>query len=154
MKKPVVAKRLLEAAPLPAITLTGAGSSGPTRWALALVWFCRLCAALWLIAGLLQWSFILGFIAPPGLSFETAGVATRIATGFYAVIDIIAAVGLWLTAPWGATVWFLSAAAQIGFPFALHDYGGANAVTIAINTCLLAVFILIKFMIRRHERSN
>ena len=154
MKKPIATKRLLEAMPIAAIALTGDGASGQTRWALTLVWFCRLCSALWLIAGLLQWSFIMGVIAPPGLSFETAGAATRIATGFYAVVDIIAAVGLWLTAPWGGTVWFLSAAAQIAFPFALHDYGGANAVTIIINTCLVTMFILIKYMVRRQERSN
>ena len=156
MKKPAPPKRLLEFAPLAAITLSGSGSGrhGGARWAVLLVWFYRICSVLWLLAGLLQWAFILGIIVTPGISFETAGLPTQIATGFFAVANIVASVGLWLTAPWGSTVWLLSAAAQIGFPFALHDYGGANAVTISINTCLAAIFIFLNYMTRREFQAK
>ena len=165
MKKRPPPKRLLEFEPMAAITLSGSGGSrGRTRWALLLVWFCRICAVLWLLAGLQQWAFILGIIkspewafilgiiVTPHISFEAAGTPIQLAAGFFAVIDIIAAVGLWLTAPWGSTVWLLSAIAQVAFLFALHDHGGANAVTISINTILIAIFIIINYMYRRKYR--
>lgn len=154
MKKPGPTRRLLEFEPLAAITLSGSGANGGTRWAALLIWFYRICSVLWLLAGLLQWAFILGIIVPPGISFESAALPTQIATGFFAVANIVAAVGLWLTAPWGGTVWLLSAAAQIGFPFALHDYGGANAVTISLNTCLAAIYITLNYMARREYREK
>jgi Family of unknown function (DUF6163) len=151
MRRNAPARRLLELEPLPAIASAGANGAGQsrTRWTLIYVWFCRVCSVLWLLAGLLQWAFILGVIEPPGISFDSVGARVRLATGFFAVVDIVAAVGLWLTAPWGGTVWLLSAAAQVAFPFALHDYGGANAATISINTILVLAFVGINYMIRR-----
>ena len=199
MSQAAPTRRMLEIEPLAAISLVGGavGRRGQTRWALMLVWFCRLCSVLWLLAGLLQWAFIIGIIQPDsslaicqgcrscppgqiaqagshksgakakncvprssaagagqGTAFEAASLPIQIATGFFAMIDIVAAVGLWLTAPWGSTVWLLSAAAQIVFPFALHDYGGANVLIIAVNTFLVVMFLLIKYMLRVEFRKN
>ena len=147
-------RRMLEIAPLRAIALTRgvAERDGRARWAAGLTWFCRLCAVFWLLAGLLNWGFVLGVIVPPGLAFDTADSATQWTSGFFAVIDLIAAVGLWLTAPWGGTVWLLAAAAQIAFPFMLHDYGTYKSVTIGVNVVLIFVYLLLNYMSRREER--
>ena len=53
------------------------------------------------------------------------------ATVFFAVIDLVAAVGLWLAAAWGAVVWLTAcvsmAAVEVIFP---QVYGGRIAVVV------------------------
>ena len=34
-------------------------------------------------------------------------------TIFFAVIDLVAAIGLWLTAAWGGVVWLIAAGSQL-----------------------------------------
>ena len=41
--------------------------------------------------------------------FLAHGTQWQTATVFFAVIDLVAAVGLWLAAPWGAVVWLTAA---------------------------------------------
>ncbi|MBV8792981.1 MAG: hypothetical protein JO237_13135, partial [Pseudolabrys sp.] len=48
-----------------------------------------------------------------GESFETHSIAWQAATVFFAVIDLVAAVGLWLAAAWGAVIWLTSVASMI-----------------------------------------
>ncbi len=61
---------------------------------------------------------------PPG-GFEAQTVAWQTATVFFAVINLVAAVGLWLAAPWGAVVWLTSAVSmvviEIAFPAVFDD---------------------------------
>jgi hypothetical protein len=53
------------------------------------------------------------------------------ATVFFAVIDLVAAVGLWLAAAWGAVVWLTSvvsmAVVEVFFP---QVYGGSNYIVL------------------------
>ena len=155
MSKALQPKRLLEVEALQPISLTRTLSSraGRTRWALVLMWFCRLCATVWLFAGLLHWAFILGVIVIPGSSFETSAPPAKMAEIAFAVVDLIAAVGLWLTASWGAPVWFLAAAAQVALPFVLHDYGGGTPLVIAINTLLICIYIFLNYVSNRTSRN-
>ena len=148
-------RRILELNPAPAIALTQSlgERAGRARWAGLLTWFCRLCAVFWLLAGLLNWAFFLGVVGPIDGDFATTGGARQWAIGFFAVVDLIAAVGLWLTAPWGSTVWLLAASAQIAFPFVLHDYGAQKTVTTAVTIALISVYFLLIFMYKREERT-
>ena len=58
---------------------------------------------------------------------------------FFAVIDLVAAVGLWLAAPWGAVVWLTSvismAAVEILFP---QIYGGEHVGRRVRDACCSA----------------
>ena len=76
--------------------------------------------------GLYHWSIVCGIGDGPDATFETAPMPWQAATVFFAVIDLVAAVGLWLTAAWGAVVWLTAAismvAVQILFP---NIYGGS-----------------------------
>lgn len=80
------------------------------RWALVLTIFFRVIALLWIIEGLEQWLRILTPTAGSFLDLSASGVA---ATIFFAVLDLVAAVGFWLVAPWGGVVWLLTLLAQI-----------------------------------------
>ncbi len=80
------------------------------RWNFALTLFFRLVALLWMAEGLEQWRRIL---APAAGAFLDNSEAVIAATIFFAVLNLIAAVGLWLIAPWGGVVWMLTLFAQI-----------------------------------------
>jgi hypothetical protein len=80
------------------------------RWSLALTVFFRIVALLWIVEALEQWRRI---VAPASGSFLDLSTATMSAVIFFAVLNPIAAVGLWLIAPWGGVVWLLTLLAQI-----------------------------------------
>jgi hypothetical protein len=80
------------------------------RAGLQLVVFMRLLAGLWVIQGLGQW----GTILLPSQPFLDDGNSLRGgAVIFFAIYDLVAAMGLWLAAPWGGVIWLLGACAQI-----------------------------------------
>jgi hypothetical protein len=82
-------------------------------WTLRLILFLRVMAGVSMIKGLFHWSALLGIGAGSQGGFETHSVSWQSATVFFAVLDLIAAVGLWLAATWGAVVWLASVASMI-----------------------------------------
>ncbi len=94
-------------------------------WARRLVLFLRVMAGISLLKGLYHWALVLGIGDGPGSTFESSSVPWQAATVFFAVIDLVAAVGLWLAAAWGGVVWLTAAismtAIELMFP---QVYGG------------------------------
>jgi len=90
-----------------------AGEEPKGIWTERLVQYLRVMAAVSMISGLKYWASICGFAFVPEGGFEAQPVAWQTATVFFAVINLVAAVGLWLAAPWGAVVWLTSAVSMI-----------------------------------------
>ena len=97
----------------------------PTPWTRRLVLFLRIMALISLVKGIYHWSLVLGIGDGNGSTFEQASMPWQAATVFFAVIDLVAAVGLWLAAAWGGVVWLTAAismaAIELFFP---QVYGG------------------------------
>jgi Family of unknown function (DUF6163) len=125
----------------PAVTLepvqTARESEG--RWTERLVLFLRAMAALSMLKGLYHWAVVCGIGGGSGGGFEAEPLPWQTATVFFAVIDLVAAVGLWLAAPWGAVVWLTAvvsmAAVEVLFP---QVYGGRLWVVIVQLALLLS----------------
>src|SRR3954453_7088669 len=96
-----------------------------TPWTRRLVLFLRIMAMISLAKGIYHWSLVLGIGDGSGSTFEQATMPWQAATVFFAVIDLVAAVGLWLAAAWGGVVWLTAsismAAIELFFP---QVYGG------------------------------
>jgi hypothetical protein len=120
------------------------------RWAYRLVVFLRLMAAVALVKGLYHWAVVVGIVVPSG-PFEDSATPFQVATVFFAVIDLVAAVGLWLAAPWGAVVWLTSvismAAVEALFP---RIYGGSMWV-IVVELVLLGLYLCLALMSAREQ---
>jgi hypothetical protein len=105
-------------------------------WSTRLVLFMRIMAVLSLIKGVYHWTQICGIGVGAG-DFEARSVAWQTATVFFAVIDLVAAVGLWLAAAWGAVVWLTAvvsmAVVEVFFP---QVYGGSIYVVLGEVTLL------------------
>ena len=66
--------------------------------------------------GLFNWAIILG--AFPGLGdFATMTLPLQATIVAFACFDLLAAVGLWLAAPWGGAIWLLCAVVEAASPF-------------------------------------
>src|SRR5205807_5119993 len=94
--------------------------------------FLRVMAGVSLCKGLYHWEVICGIGAPLPSGFDSYSTPYQVATVFFGVIDLVAGVGLWLAAPWGAVVWLTSvismAAVELLFP---QIYGGEIWIVIA-----------------------
>ena len=70
-----------------------------------------------------------GFVGGEEEAFENQSMAWQTATIYFAVIELVAAVGLWLATPWGAVVWLTTvvsmAVIELMFP---GIYGGSLTV--------------------------
>jgi hypothetical protein len=121
------------------------------RWTDYLVLYLRVMAAVSLVKGLYHWAAVCGIGAPADGGFEAHTIAWQTATVFFAVLDLVAAVGLWLAAPWGAVVWLTSAVSmavvEIFFP---QVYGGR--IWIALSEMgLLGLYLWLAILAAREQ---
>jgi hypothetical protein len=115
-------------------------------WTLRLVIFLRVMAAVSMLKGLYHWSQVVGIMAARGEGFETHSIAWQSATVFFAVIDLVAAVGLWLAAAWGAVIWLTSIVSMIALDlfFPQVFQGGALFDLLEFGTLVIYLWFALK----------
>ncbi|GGK37931.1 DUF6163 family protein [Salinarimonas ramus] len=128
-----------------ALRLSEPSSKAGLRWQTVLTWFMRLMALLWIAKGLSFWAVIVGAgdVAPP---FQDRSLGFQATVVYFAVIDPIAAVGLWLTATWGGVLWLLAVMSHL--ILALFFPGVVPvSLTLAVAYCALMVtYLLISYL--------
>lgn len=122
------------------------------RWTFRLVIFLRVMAGLSMVKGLYHWAVVCGMTGLDG-GFEAQPLPWQTATVFFAVIDLVAAVGLWLAAAWGAVVWLTAcvsmAAVEVIFP---QVYGGRVAAVVFESVLLFGYLFLAIQSAREHPQ--
>src|SRR2546430_13436954 len=100
--------------------------SDDNAWTRRLVFFLRIMAVVSVAKGLYHWAQVTGFIGGEEDAFENQPMAWQTATVYFAVIELVAAVGLWLAEPWGAVGWVATAVspAEIEHLFS-RTFGGS-----------------------------
>lgn len=120
-------------------------------WTARLIILLRAIAALSLLKGLYHWSAIAGIGQGPAGGFEANPLSWQVATVFFAVIDLVAAVGLWLAAAWGGVVWLTAAismaAVELFFP---QIFGGALWV-IPLEVVLIGAYVTVTVLAGRER---
>jgi hypothetical protein len=120
------------------------------RWTFRLVMFLRVMAGFSMLKGLYHWAVVIGLTGLEG-GFEAQPLPWQTATVFFAVIDLVAAVGLWLAAAWGAVVWLTAsvsmAAVEVIFP---QVYGGRMTV-VAVVALLLCIYLFLAIQSAREH---
>src|SRR5438874_12226501 len=124
----------------------GDGEAAGKPWSYRLMLFLRTMAGVSLCKGLYHWAVICGIGAPLPSGFDSYSTPYQVATVFFGVIDLVAGVGLWLAAPWGAVVWLTSvismAAVELLFP---PIYGGDIMIVLAA-VVFLGAFLRVGLM--------
>ncbi len=126
--------------------------SSDGRWTRMLVVFLRIMAVLSLLKGLYHWSVVCGIVVTDR-PFEDHTMPWQATTVFFAVIDLVAAVGLWLIAAWGAVVWLTAAvsmaAVEVFFP---QVYGGRTSIMVIEGVLLVGYLVLAIQSAREHPQ--
>jgi hypothetical protein len=119
------------------------GTKDAARWRLVLVWFLRLLSVLWLAKGLMAWMVIFGVSGDGQLPFENRLLSFQAIIVYFAVIDLVAAVGLWLTSTWGGVLWLLATLSQLLLSFFFPRFVPMTTWMVGIYMALIAVYFLV-----------
>lgn len=120
-------------------------------WAARLVIFLRIMACLSLLKGLYYWAIVCGVGAPSPAGFDSYTLPYQSATVFFAVIDLVAAVGLWLAAPWGAVVWLTSAISMAAVEALFPQIYGGRLWVIVVELALLGIYLSLALLSAREH---
>jgi hypothetical protein len=121
------------------------------RWTARLVLFLRVMAGLSLAKGVYHWAVVCGIAAPTPGGLADYSIPYQVATAFFAVIDLVAAVGLWLAAAWGAVVWLTSVISMIAVEILFPQIYGRGLWVVAAELVLLAMYLCLALLSAREQ---
>jgi hypothetical protein len=125
------------------IRIGDAGASGETaRWCQLLTLFMRIMALFWLLQGVMLWRLVLMAEKPV---FDELPTNAAVAVVFFAVLDLVAGVGLWLATPWGGVLWLLIASAQIFVTLTVPGFFAGGYWLVALDLVLIGVYFVLTF---------
>jgi hypothetical protein len=115
------------------------------------VLFLRIMAVVSVAKGLYHWAQVTGFVGGEEEAFENQALAWQASTVYFAVIELVAAVGLWLATPWGAVVWLITVVSmtviELMFP---AIYGGSLSI-VAAEALMLTGYLALAWMASRER---
>lgn len=120
------------------------------RWSRALVWYMRTLAWVWVAKGLFNWAIILG-VFPGARDFETMTLALQAIIVAFACLDLLAAVGLWLAAPWGGAIWLLCAVVEAASPFMVPRAAPIGFFAALLNLALILGYFALNWRVMRER---
>jgi uncharacterized protein DUF6163 len=127
------------------------GEGDAKQWTSWLVVFLRVMAAASLCKGLYHWAIICGINAPFPSGFDSYPTPYQVATVFFAVIDLVAGVGLWLAAPWGAVVWLTSVISMAAVEVLFPQIYGESIMVVLVEMALLGTYLWLVLMAAREQ---
>jgi len=126
-------------------------ASAEEPWTERLVLFLRVMAGVSLLKGLYHWAQVCSIGAPADQTFEMQSMAWQSATVFFAVIDLVAAVGLWLAAAWGAVVWLTSVVSMVVIEVFFPGVYGTSIFIVVVEVGLLTFYLWLAIHAAREQ---
>jgi hypothetical protein len=117
------------------------GEQAVGRWTRRLVLFLRVMAGASMLKGLYHWSQVCGIGVDANDAFQYRSIAWQAATVFFAVIDLVAAVGLWLAAAWGAVIWLTAVTSMLAVEIFFPQVFGGGLLTGLVEGGLLVLYL-------------
>jgi hypothetical protein len=125
--------------------------SDDSVWTRRLVLFLRVMAVLSMAKGLYHWGQVTGFVGTEDEAFENQALAWQTATVYFAVIELVAAVGLWLATPWGAVVWLTAVVSMAVIELMFPGIYGGGLIMVGGEGVLLAAYLALAWMAARER---
>eukprot|EP01035_Chromulina_nebulosa_P051690 gene51690-70438_t len=94
---------------------------------------------------------VTGFVGTEDEAFENQAMAWQTATVYFAVIELVAAVGLWLATPWGAVVWLTAVVSMTVIELMFPGIYGGNLLMVGGDGILLAAYLALAWMAARER---
>ncbi len=114
-------------------------------WRKRMILFQRVVGGFMMAKGLIGWAIICGL--PLGTPFIAMRLHAQTWTIFFAVIDLVAGVALWLGSSWGATLWLLVVATQISADIVFTGRAGVLVLLTIVEVLLVAAFVFVRFKV-------
>ena len=132
-----------------AIKEKGAAQPQISRLPLVLDVYGRVMSGLLMLLGLFHWAVILGVVAGAGGMFEEMSTPWKMATIHLAVVDLVAAVGLWQRVAWGNVLWFYAALFEVAMHTVFMSTFGPDYLVVAFHIVSVAGFLIVALAARR-----
>ena len=120
------------------------------RWGFLLTWFMRVVGILWIMKGLSAWAVIVGVWTPAG-QFEARSTGYQATIIYFALIDLIAAVGLWMASTWGGIMWLLAIMSHLILAAFFPGIVAGGLMTMVFFLTLVAVYLAISWLAAQEE---
>ena len=120
-------------------------------WTRRLVIFLRIMAVVSVAKGLYHWAQVTGFVGGEEEAFENQSMAWQTATIYFAVIELVAAVGLWLATPWGAVVWLTTVVSMAVIELMFPGIYGGSLTVVGLEALMLAAYLALAWMSARER---
>jgi uncharacterized protein DUF6163 len=120
-------------------------------WTRRLVLFLRIMAVISVAEGLYHWAQVTGFVGGEEEAFENQPLAWQSATVYFAVIELVAAVGLWLATPWGAVVWLTTVVSMAVIELMFPAIYGGSLLVVALEAVMLSSYLALAWMAARER---
>jgi hypothetical protein len=120
-------------------------------WTRRLVLFLRIMAVISILKGLYHWAQVTGFIGGEEEAFENQPMAWQATTVYFAVIELVAAVGLWLATPWGAVVWLTTVVSMAVIELMFPGIYGGSLVVVGGEALMLGAYLALAWMAARER---
>jgi hypothetical protein len=124
------------------------------RWRLALDIWLRVLALGHLAWALWEWAALMGIVPPVGGEVTRAQLPRMGASYFFAGIDPVAAVGLWLGSTWGTATWLVATFARIIIHTGYAGIFGWTTEATALQVVSLLVYLMLFFFAERADRED
>ena len=125
--------------------------SNENVWTRRLVLFLRVMALLSILKGLYHWAQVTGFVGGEDEAFENQPMAWQAATVYFAVIELVAAVGLWLATPWGAVVWLTTVVSMAVIELMFPGIYGGSLIVVGVAAVMRAAYLALAGMAARER---
>ncbi|MEM7288893.1 MAG: DUF6163 family protein [Pseudomonadota bacterium] len=102
--------------------------------------FCKLIALVFILFSLAQWMKLTGF-SDNSIRFDTMTSIAKISSVFLAIIQPIAALGLWSGLTWGLVVWAIAACGETALLLSYPELLGGSSTVIFFHLACAGVLI-------------
>lgn len=126
----------------------GPGSVEVGLWQARLTLFQRIAGGFMLFKGLTYWTVLLGTGDGVGSAFYAMPLDAQVVTIFFAVIDLVTGVALWLGSGWGSMLWLIMAGLQVMAGIVVVDLSGFTVLLTMIQLLFVAGYVLLRFMVQ------
>jgi len=122
-------------------------------WQGRVMLYLRLLAGFLLVKTIYSWTLICGVWDGETSRFEMLSLAAQAAVIWAAIMNPVAAVGLWLGASWGVVLWLVTAMVQILINANAPEGVGRLMIVAAIETILVAIYAFLTYKAARESED-
>ena len=123
------------------------------RYQTALDVYGRLLSIVLMAFGLRQWAVIVGLADSPGGTFETMSAAWQFLTMYLSIVDLVAAVGLWMRVAWGKVIWICAALSEVAFHTIFIDSFGSDYAVVLFHLVAVGGLAVLVALARYERRA-